>query len=81
MTSSKASNYRGIDPKSIMLNFASFMLFAVPFVLYFKAEYGVPFCKATVASFAVAYITSPMGWLRPHPYSDLPGNKPIGYRN
>jgi len=71
----------GIDPKSLVLNLASSMLFFMPILMYLKMEYFVPYVQATVGVFALAFIVPPVGWLRPHPYSDLPGNKPIGYRD
>lgn len=66
----------GTDPKSVAINLASFMLFLVPFVAYLYAEHFRNYALAVAACFACAYLLAPMGWKRPHPYSDMPENRP-----
>ena len=66
----------GTDPKSVALNIASILLFLLSFVAYFYYEYIRQAAIAVVVSFLIAYVTPPMGWRRPHPYSDDPNNRP-----
>mmetsp|Transcript_22877 Transcript_22877/g.52970 ORF Transcript_22877/g.52970 Transcript_22877/m.52970 type:complete len:220 (-) Transcript_22877:1353-2012(-) len=68
----------GNDWKSMAINLASLVFFLVPFVLYFsetdiqRQVYG----GVVALCFLVAYILPPLGWRRPHPYSDDPSNRP-----
>lgn len=66
----------GHDLKSLALNFASIILILLPFGLYGFQDYVKEQVGAVMLVFAVALVIPPMGWMRPHPYSDLPGNRP-----
>lgn len=79
MAAKKKDNYhQGHDIKSLVINLATILLFLLPFALYFgdeekyKAYVGV-----VVGSLALALIVPPFGWMRPHPYTDMPGNEPL----
>jgi hypothetical protein len=64
------------DFKSMALNFASCLLLLLPFGAYLYNEHFVYMTGAVILSFAVALLAHPVGWMRPHPYSDIPTNKP-----
>ena len=70
----------GLDPKSIVINIATTFLFLLPFLSYFDRGNSMNYVKGVAASFAVAFIDPPVGWMRPHPYTDKPGNTPIGWK-
>ena len=71
----------GHDIKSLAINFATTLVFLLPFALYFGDEGKSKFYAGGVlAVSALAVILPPIGWMRPHPYSDLPGNKPLLFR-
>ncbi len=78
---SLASPPKGHDVKSLAINFATTLLFLLPFALYFddgdKAKY---YAGIVVAFLALAVVLPPFGWMRPHPYTDLPGNQPLLFR-
>eukprot|EP00977_Amphora_coffeiformis_P029059 scaffold38441_cov214-Amphora_coffeaeformis.AAC.1 len=59
--------------KSYALNLASYMLFAWPFVAYFS--YETPYASILAVVAVIVLLIPPMGWKRPHPYSDQPGNR------
>mmetsp|Transcript_35553 Transcript_35553/g.82570 ORF Transcript_35553/g.82570 Transcript_35553/m.82570 type:complete len:84 (-) Transcript_35553:642-893(-) len=68
---------KGTDPKSIAINIATMVLFILPFLLYFDPEWTTRYLYLTFGLFILAYIVPPMGWRRPHPYSDDPTNRPM----
>ena len=71
----------GHDIKSLLLNLATFLLFMLPFALYYGEEGKEKlYCGVVVASMVVAIIAPPFGWMRPHPYTDMPGNEPLRFR-
>jgi hypothetical protein len=82
----------GTDIKSVLLNVSSISFFILPFIIYYlskRQEADLPFSvtvgysgavAVAILLYAVAYITPPMGWRRPHPYSDDPTNLPHNYR-
>ncbi len=71
----------GHDIKSLAINFATTLVFLLPFALYFGDEGKSKFYAGGVLGVLVlAVILPPIGWMRPHPYSDLPGNKPFLFR-
>ncbi|KAL3809450.1 hypothetical protein ACHAXA_001278 [Cyclostephanos tholiformis] len=82
MADKKTKRYhQGHDIKSLAINFATTLLFLLPFALYFGDERKVTFYTGSVVAFlALAVVLPPFGWMRPHPYSDLPGNKPMLFR-
>ena len=72
---------QGHDIKSLALNLATFLLFMLPFALYYGEEGKEKlYCGVVVASMVVAIIAPPFGWMRPHPYTDMPGNEPLRFR-
>ena len=72
---------QGHDIKSLLLNLATFLLFMLPFALYYGEEGKEKlYCGVVVASMVVAIIAPPFGWMRPHPYTDMPGNEPLRFR-
>mmetsp|Transcript_18082 Transcript_18082/g.37089 ORF Transcript_18082/g.37089 Transcript_18082/m.37089 type:complete len:91 (-) Transcript_18082:441-713(-) len=70
----------GHDIKSLVINLATFLLFVLPFGVYFFPEFTKEQCAVVGAGFVLAFLTPPVGVLRPHPYSDMPGNKPFAPR-
>ena len=65
----------GHDPKSLLLNLSTTLLFLSPFIWFFLE---VPFTTVALAyagSLAVAVLYPPVGWMRPHPWSDKDRNK------
>ena len=69
-------NYSGTDIKSLAINLATTLLFLLPFALYYSPENKSKSGIAVVGSFLLAYVLPPVGWRRPHPYSDDPRNVP-----
>ncbi len=70
----------GHDIKSLLINLASFLLFILPFGVYYYPEFKNEQFIAVGASFVLAFLAPPIGVLRPHPYSDFPKNKPFAPR-
>lgn len=66
----------GTDIKSLAINLASLLLFVLPFAAYFDRDHWKIYSGVVAVSMVLALLTPPMGWLRPHPYSDFPNNKP-----
>jgi len=63
------------------MNIATILLFLLPFALYFgDQEKLVLYVGLVVASLLLSLIMPPIGWMRPHPYSDVPGNEPLRMR-
>jgi hypothetical protein len=70
-----------LDLKSLALNLASFIIFFFPIGCYFYTEY-IRHMLAVIGVWSmIAYLTPPIGFLRPHPYSDSSTNRPMGSRN
>jgi len=77
----KKQYHQGHDIKSLVINFATTLLFLLPFALYFgEEEKGKLYIGVVVGFFLLALITPPFGWMRPHPYTDMPGNEPLQFR-
>ena len=70
----------GLDPKSIVINLATIFLFVLPFLAYFDRENGIKYCQYVAGSMVLAFLVPPVGWMRPHPYTDKPSNTPMGYK-
>ncbi|KAL3784434.1 hypothetical protein ACHAW5_006540 [Stephanodiscus triporus] len=69
------------DVKSLAINLATILLFLLPFALYLgDGEKATQYAGAVAAFLVLAVILPPFGWMRPHPYSDIPGNKPLLFR-
>ena len=66
----------GTDIKSLAINFASIMLLILPIVIYMDQTNAKKYVGAVIGFFILAFIAPPLGWKRPHPYSDDPANKP-----
>jgi hypothetical protein len=66
----------GHDVKSLMLNFASCLLLILPLAMFFYPQFIKEEIGAVVVSMILALLAPPVGWMRPHPYSDKPGNRP-----
>eukprot|EP00538_Stauroneis_constricta_P003830 CAMPEP_0119554018 /NCGR_PEP_ID=MMETSP1352-20130426/6615_1 /TAXON_ID=265584 /ORGANISM="Stauroneis constricta, Strain CCMP1120" /LENGTH=80 /DNA_ID=CAMNT_0007600531 /DNA_START=65 /DNA_END=307 /DNA_ORIENTATION=- len=64
------------DMKSLLLNLASILLFVLPFSLYFYPENNTIAFGVVAGAFLIGYVAPPLGWKRPHPYSDNPNNLP-----
>lgn len=80
----------GTDFKSVLLNISSIVFFIFPFVAFFVSQYNGfsindknniygATIAATLAFYVLAYIAPPIGWRRPHPYSDDPTNVPFTF--
>mmetsp|Transcript_18777 Transcript_18777/g.33978 ORF Transcript_18777/g.33978 Transcript_18777/m.33978 type:complete len:84 (+) Transcript_18777:179-430(+) len=77
----KKQYHQGHDIKSLVINLATILLFLLPFALYFgEAEKAKVYVGVVVAGFLVCLVVPPIGWMRPHPYTDLPGNEPLLFR-
>jgi hypothetical protein len=64
------------DPKSLSIVGASIMLFFLPIALFVDERRVFTYIGIVIMGFVVAYFTPPVGWRRPHPYSDDPTNRP-----
>ena len=71
--------HTGHDIKSLTLNLATTFLFFLPIALYIVTtnEQRLYCCGGVVAMLLLAIVVPPMGWMRPHSYTDLPGNTPF----
>ena len=67
---------RGLDPKSLAINFSSVLFFLFPIFIYFENQWAKAYFMAVMITFALTYIIPPRGFLRPHEYSDFPENRP-----
>lgn len=67
----------GNDVKSILLNIATTVLFFLPFALYFSKDdtQRQISVAVTVGGLVIGLGYPPMGWKRPHPYSDQDHNR------
>mmetsp|Transcript_11035 Transcript_11035/g.13294 ORF Transcript_11035/g.13294 Transcript_11035/m.13294 type:complete len:82 (-) Transcript_11035:598-843(-) len=72
---------RGLDLKSIAINIASILFIILPIVAYLYQENARQLCGGVLAAFAIAFLLPPVGWKRPHPYSDMPNNYPYPRKN
>lgn len=71
----------GHDIKSLAINFATFLVFMLPFALYFGEEdKAKQYIGVVVGFLLLSLIAPPVGWKRPHPYTDMPGNEPFRLR-
>ncbi len=71
----------GHDLKSLALNLGTILLFLLPFALcYGEEEKYLTYIGIVVGSLLLAVIVPPFGWMRPHPYTDMPGNEPMTFR-
>lgn len=77
-SSAITNNYSpaGHDMKSLVLNLFSTLLFLLPFLAYFHSEQLQTGVIVVAASLVLALLVPPIGWRRPHPYSDDPSNLP-----
>jgi hypothetical protein len=66
----------GTDIKSLLINLASILLLILPVAAYLDRENAVKYAAVVGGSFLVAFVAPPLGWKRPHPYSDDPANLP-----
>ena len=71
----------GLDLKSLAINFASCVLFVLPLAMYLYPEYMKEDIGAVALSMCLSLLVPPMGWKRPHPYSDMPDNRPYPRKN
>lgn len=77
----KKQYHQGLDIKSLAINLATLLLFILPFALYFgEEEKAKVYVGVVVAGLLLSLIVPPIGWMRPHPYTDLPGNEPLRFR-
>jgi hypothetical protein len=67
----------GHDIKSLLINLATFLFFLLPFGLYYFQDYQKEQYIIVGLGFLIAFLAPPIGCLRPHPYSDIPSNKPL----
>jgi hypothetical protein len=62
--------------KSLGINFACLLLFFLPMVIYLYRDISKESGAVVAVSLVAAYFLPPVGWKRPHPYSDNPNNLP-----
>jgi hypothetical protein len=72
----KSLEAAGLDIKSLVLNLASTLLFVLPFIVYSYSEHTETAVAVVAGSMMVSLLVPPIGWRRPHPYSDDPKNYP-----
>jgi hypothetical protein len=48
----------------------------MPIIIYFNQNFWQQIVGAVVGAFLLAFVAPPLGWKRPHPYSDNPANRP-----
>jgi len=77
--------HQGHDPKSLALNLATLLLFLLPFALYHDyakndSQNVQMYMMVVVGSLVFSLVVPPVGWMRPHPYTDMPGNEPLRFR-
>ena len=65
----------GHDLKSLLINFFTTVLFLSPLLWYFHTVSNQVLFALNCGTFAIAFVYPPIGWLRPHPYSDFRSNK------
>jgi hypothetical protein len=70
------STESGTDVKSVTINMASTLLLVLPFACYARREQCWLYIGVVAISFLIAFLLPPVGWKRPHPYSDMPENRP-----
>mmetsp|Transcript_38896 Transcript_38896/g.93144 ORF Transcript_38896/g.93144 Transcript_38896/m.93144 type:complete len:82 (+) Transcript_38896:293-538(+) len=76
-----AKYHQGHDVKSLAINLATILLFFLPIALYFgERERYATYCGVVAGSLLLSLVVPPVGWMRPHPYTDIPGNKPLTFR-
>lgn len=61
-----------------MWNITCIFVFILPLVAYWANSYLSYVGIASIVSYGIAYILPPIGWKRPHPYSDMPENRTRG---
>jgi hypothetical protein len=80
----------GTDVKSVLLNISSIVFFFFPIFACIVYQYnGISIenknkllggsIATLFAIYVLAYIVPPIGWKRPHPYSDDPTNVPFTF--
>ncbi|KAL7433938.1 hypothetical protein ACHAXM_003856 [Skeletonema potamos] len=85
MTEPKKQYHQGHDIKSLMINLATSLLFFLPFALYYdiqnqQSEHVTLYIGIVVGGLLLSLLVPPMGWMRPHPYTDVMGNVPFKFR-
>ena len=76
---------KGHDIKSLVINLATTLLFFLPFALYYdikeqQSENVTLYCGVVVGGLLLSLIVPPVGWMRPHVYTDMVGNVPFKFR-
>mmetsp|Transcript_37736 Transcript_37736/g.69709 ORF Transcript_37736/g.69709 Transcript_37736/m.69709 type:complete len:81 (+) Transcript_37736:174-416(+) len=71
----------GRDLKSLALNLATILFFFLPIVCYLDRPNAWNYVGISGAAIVLSILVPPVGWLRPHPYSDFPNNKPYPRRD
>jgi hypothetical protein len=71
----------GHDLKSLAINFASCILLILPLAMYLYPGYMKEEIGAVALAMVVSLLVPPIGWKRPHPYSDMPDNRPYPRKN
>ena len=66
----------GTDPKSLLWNLATTVIFFAPVAVYFNKSSVTEATAACAVFYLLAFLYKPIGWKRPHPYSDDPRNRP-----
>ena len=82
---SLSTSLKGHDIKSLVINLATALLFFLPFALYYdvkeqQSENVTLYCGIVVGGLLLSLIVPPVGWMRPHPYTDIVGNVPLKFR-
>lgn len=65
----------GHDQKSLLINLFTTLLFLSPIPWYLQTASFQTLVIMNIFIFGVAILYPPVGWLRPHPYSDFERNK------
>mmetsp|Transcript_9909 Transcript_9909/g.14989 ORF Transcript_9909/g.14989 Transcript_9909/m.14989 type:complete len:83 (+) Transcript_9909:228-476(+) len=79
MADKKKQYHQGHDIKSLAINIATILLFLLPFALYFGDDHKL-YCGVVAIGLLISLVVPPVGWMRPHVYTDMPGNEPLTFR-
>jgi len=64
-----------------MINLVTTIVFLLPFAIYFDGDNSMKYCSAALGTLVLTILTPPIGFYRPHPYSDWgEKNHPVRFK-